>query len=109
MFGACVLCEREADLRRSHIVPEFFERRLKEDSGTPFFRGIEANQRTQSGPKLFLLCDECERRFSDAETEFAKTFYHPTRDGGHFEIVWPAAPPGSSRLSPGGILSRNCG
>jgi hypothetical protein len=88
MFGTCALCEREADLRLSHLVPEFFERRLKADSGTPFFRGANPNLRSQSGPKMWLLCDDCELRFSDDESEFARDFYHPTRDGQMIEIVW---------------------
>jgi hypothetical protein len=88
MFGACGLCGNEADLQHSHIVPAFFDRRLRDDAGTPFMRGANPNQRVQSGPKMYLLCSACEVRFSKAEAEFAETVYHPTLDGQFFEIVW---------------------
>lgn len=34
------------------------------------------------------MCHPCEVLFSVVEDEFAQTFYHPTLDGGRFEIVW---------------------
>jgi hypothetical protein len=88
MFGICGLCLNEADLQHSHIVSNFFDRRLRLDSGTPFMRGTDPNRRVQSGPKRYLLCRSCEGVFSAAEDEFAQTVYHPTLDGGRFEIVW---------------------
>lgn len=88
MFGTCGLCGSEATLQHSHLVPAFFDRRLRADAGTPFMRGANPNQRVQSGPKMYLLCSTCEGRFSKAEAEFAETVYHPTLDGLFFEIVW---------------------
>ncbi len=88
MFGLCGLCANQTDLRHSHIVPDFFDRRLRADAGTPFMRGSDPNRRIQSGPKMWLLCGACEGRFSDVESEFAKTVYHPILDGHAFEIVW---------------------
>jgi|GEM_PF-5238036 hypothetical protein len=88
MFGPCGLCGNQTDLRHGHIVPDFFDRRLRADAGTPFMRGSDPNRRIQSGPKMWLLCGACEDVFSDAESEFAKTVYHPTLDGQAFEIVW---------------------
>lgn len=88
MFGTCELCGTQTDLRHSHVVSEFFERRLKADAGTPFMRGSDPNRRTQSGPKMWLLCGSCEDRFSDAESEFANRFYHPTLNGQAMEVVW---------------------
>jgi hypothetical protein len=87
MFGPCALCGVPADLQNSHIVPAFFDRRLRADAGTPFMRGANPNQRVQSGPKMYLLCSACEGRFSKAEAEFAETVYHPTLDGQFFEMV----------------------
>src|ERR1700683_1368534 len=88
MFGTCGLCGNASALKLSHIVPAFFDRRLRADSGTPFMRGSDPNRRVQSGPKMHLLCAPCEVAFSKSETEFAQTFYHPTLDGEMLEIVW---------------------
>jgi hypothetical protein len=88
MLGVCALCQNEADLQHSHLVSNFFDRRLRLDSGTPFMRGADANRRVQSGPKMYLLCRPCEGLFSDVEDDFARTVYHPTLDGGRFDIVW---------------------
>jgi hypothetical protein len=88
MLGICGLCAKQADLQNSHLVPNFFDRRLRSDSGTPFMRGSDPNRRVQSGPKIHLLCSQCEGLFSAAEDEFARTVYYPTLDGQAFEIVW---------------------
>src|ERR1700722_399075 len=86
--GPCGLCSNARPLRRSHLVSEFIERRLKLDAGTPFLRTANPNQRVQGGPRKRLLCGDCEDRFSAAEDEFAREFYHPTLDGNRLEIVW---------------------
>jgi hypothetical protein len=88
MLGICGLCQNEADLQHSHLIPNFFDRRLRLDSGTIFMRGPDPNRRVQSTPKMYLLCRPCEGLFSDAAGEFAETLYHPTLAGGLFEIVW---------------------
>lgn len=70
--GVCALCLQFRDLRNSHIVPSFFGRYLKETSATGFLRGaVSPNKRQQDLAKGFLLCGECEQRFSRWENEFS--------------------------------------
>jgi len=50
----------------------FFGRYLKETSATGFLRGaVSPNKRQQDLAKEFLLCEECEQRFSRWENEFS--------------------------------------
>jgi hypothetical protein len=63
--GTCALCQKEADLRQSHIVPAFFGALLKDTSATGYVRGAESpNLRVQDLEKETLLCDSCEGRFA---------------------------------------------
>lgn len=78
MENICRLCNKESELRESHIIPSFVFKWLKETSGTGFIRfGHNPNLRTQDGHKPYWLCDDCESRFNSWETEFANTVFHP--------------------------------
>ena len=80
--GTCRLCSGGGKLRKSHIIPSFVYKWLKETSGTGFIRfGYSPNLRTQDGFKLYWLCDECEKLFNSWETEFANTIFHPINKG----------------------------
>ncbi|MDQ6987940.1 MAG: hypothetical protein Q9M25_09070, partial [Mariprofundaceae bacterium] len=66
MKGTCRLCGQEQDLQKSHVIPSFVYKWLKETSGTGFFRfGMEPNKRVQDGHKFYWLCKECEGRFNE--------------------------------------------
>src|ERR1700693_6382835 len=92
----CRLCQRDGKLSRSHIIPEFF----RDDSGLmyptgrsgtpqPFTQPIHTHagkrfQRKQlgywekqHGMVEYLLCDECEQKFSALEN-YAKTLLYGT-------------------------------
>lgn len=73
----CKLCQQETPLRESHIIPKFIFKWLK-DSGNGYLRNVvNFNQRIQDGFKEKMLCDECENRFSECETYFAKYMFYP--------------------------------
>ncbi|MEO5914334.1 MAG: SEC-C domain-containing protein [Luteolibacter sp.] len=81
MKGICRLCEQDADLQESHIIPKFAIRWMK-DTGTGYFRRIaNPNIRLQDGAKMRLLCRECEQRFSEPESYFASKLFRPFLSG----------------------------
>ncbi len=74
----CALCLRMADLRESHIIPKFVSRWILRSSATgKLRRGDNVLRRHQDGPKLDLLCSDCEARFNVHETWFANRVFHP--------------------------------
>ena len=82
MKGICRLCDKDRDLRESHVIPNFVYKWLKKTSGTGFLRfGPEPNKRAQNGYKLYWLCDECEGRLNNWETKFANEIFHPLNNG----------------------------
>lgn len=71
-MNKCKLCGLEKTLRKSHIIPKFVTRYLKETSLTGYLRTSEnINRRVQDGIKLPLLCNDCEQKFSKWESQFA--------------------------------------
>ena len=65
-------------LKKSHIIPKFVSKWLKETSATGFLRGVKKpEKRMQDLPKLPLLCGDCEQRFSKLESYFARKLFHP--------------------------------
>jgi len=77
-LGTCRLCQREAELQLSHIVPAFVFRWLRESSGNGHMRSTASpNLRVQDGPQKHWLCLECEARLSRSETSFATELFHP--------------------------------
>ena len=89
MKGKCHLCDKDSDLRESHVIPGFVYKWLKETSGTGFLRfGLQPNERTQDGYKRFWLCDECEGRLNGWETKFANEIFHPLNKGSTENIAY---------------------
>src|ERR1017187_10349018 len=75
MVGVCELCQKQANLLQSHVLPAFVFKRLKNaghirHSQTP-------NRRAQDGFKKEWLCRECEDLFNSFETPFATQIFHP--------------------------------
>lgn len=76
--GTCRLCNAEASLQLSHILPSFAYRWLRESSGNSHIRSsVEPNLRVQDGLKRHWLCANCEELFSKSETAFAGQLFHP--------------------------------
>jgi hypothetical protein len=71
MAGRCRLCLEERELKRSHILPDFAGRWLKNTSATGYLRYSGApNQRHQDTERLYLFCEACEQRLSVWERKF---------------------------------------
>ncbi|MBA7625743.1 hypothetical protein ES703_33175 [subsurface metagenome] len=82
-MGACALCKSDKPLKGSHIIPRFVFDKIKENSATGFLRSVgEVNLRRQDGNKLKMLCEDCEKRFSQAERVFAQKIFEPYQEGG---------------------------
>jgi len=76
-FPICALCREPKDLRKSHIIPKFIIKWIKKTSKTGKLRDSDYN-RVQDSIKLFLLCEECEKKLSRFENYFAEKIFHPT-------------------------------
>jgi len=87
--GQCRLCNAEADLQLSHILPAFAFRWLRESSGSGHIRlGVSPNQRVQDGPKRHWLCASCEGLLSRSETAFAERLFYPYIRGESSRFVY---------------------
>lgn len=97
MVEICRLCNCEADLQESHVVPAFVFKWRKDTGPTPHMRvSNEPNRRVQDGLKFLWLCRNCEQKLSNWEREFSRTLFHQvTKDG-------------TCRVQYGGWLLRFC-
>lgn len=87
--GECALCKKHRSLKRSHIIPKFVSKWLKETSATGFLRGVmKPEKRLQDLPKLPLLCGDCEQRFSKLESYFADRIFYPILNEHKEEILY---------------------
>ena len=69
-MGKCALYGKETKLCQSHIIPKFFYKYLKNDSGNhPFYSVLGQHQ---DGYKIYLLCKEAEEFWSKYERYFSK-------------------------------------
>ena len=79
--GICRLCQQEAGLKLSHILPAFAFRWLKDSAGNAYIRrGMEPNRRVQDGLKYYWLCSSCEGLLNLSETAFATNLFYPYID-----------------------------
>ncbi|MCK5052476.1 MAG: hypothetical protein KAS53_12185 [Candidatus Cloacimonetes bacterium] len=80
MIGICRLCEKEKELKKSHLLPSFIFK-WKKEQGTGFFRSSQnPNKRVQDGLKLYQLCADCEQRFGLWEKQFSEKLFKPFHD-----------------------------
>ncbi|MFA5364602.1 MAG: hypothetical protein WC325_05405 [Candidatus Bathyarchaeia archaeon] len=87
--GKCALCNKNATLRTSHIIPRFVSVWLKQTSATGFLRGVKnPEKRIQDLPKLPLLCEDCEQIFSKLESYFARKVFYPVLNEQKKEIIY---------------------
>ena len=74
----CKLCQKNRDLKESHIIPKFVARWLKETSATGYLRqGFQPNLCRQDFSTEQLLCGDCENRLSRWEKIFAESIFFP--------------------------------
>lgn len=79
--GVCALCREEKELELSHTIPKFSIRRLKKTSFGNIRCVENPNRVVQDSEKEYLLCSDCEDRFSTVETKFANKIFHPYLNG----------------------------
>jgi len=79
--GVCNLCGDEAELRQSHVFPDFIIRWMKETGTAYLRRSGNPNKREQDGLKEDLLCDGCEQKFGKDETWFSNRIFRPYLTG----------------------------
>lgn len=75
--GECALCREIKELQLSHIVPKFIGRYLKQTSIGNIRSQENPDKPVQDIEKHYMLCHECEERFSAAERYFANTIFYP--------------------------------
>lgn len=78
--GRCALCCKNKELQLSHIVPHFVGRKLIKTSPGNIRSSAEPNRPMQDIFKEYMLCSECEERFSARETWFANHIFTPYID-----------------------------
>lgn len=81
MEGQCRLCNKNAELQLSHVLPAFAFRWQKK-SGGHIRHSTSINQRVQDGAKEYWRCRTCETQFSSWETKFSSAIFHPTNSDG---------------------------
>lgn len=80
--GKCALCHEEKELRDSHISSAFLWRRSGITGDKKRYSIISTTNpdldehHLQDGIKEYLLCHECEQRFSRYETYAARVLFH---------------------------------
>lgn len=78
--GRCALCCQTKELQLSHIIPHFVGRKLTNTSPGGIRSSNEPNRAIQDIFKEYMLCTECEERFSAKERWFANYIFNPYID-----------------------------
>ena len=82
----CELHNDEAELCESHIIPKFVYKWMK-DTGTGRFRQLgRFNNPLQDGIKKYMLCKDCEDKFSKYEKWFKEKVFYPYLDDNNFVV-----------------------
>jgi len=85
----CSLCQKNKDLRESHVIPKFVSKWLKETSATGYLRqAVQPNLRKQDFSTERLLCGDCENLFSRWENSFAESIFFPYLNDGKREFEY---------------------
>ena len=80
--GKCNFCEKDAQLRLSHIIPKFVYSWAKETSPSYLRNSRNPNIRIQDGEKTHLLCSDCEQLFGRWEKAFYEAIFVPLHNSG---------------------------
>lgn len=72
MLGKCKLCLQEAELKNSHIVPEFMYTGLYDEKHRALKITRDEKKTIQKGLREHLLCQRCESQFSKYENYIKK-------------------------------------
>lgn len=75
---ACVLCQKDRELKESHILSRFIYKPLKKLEGKMYVLSEAPSQKSrpiQDGVKDYLLCGECEAQRNKGETYFSNKWH----------------------------------
>lgn len=77
-LGTCKLCQCEAALRKSHVIPKWCFKEMNDTKNRSILLeyGSSGYVFVQSGIKEYMLCDGCEQRLSATEREFKNDWKH---------------------------------
>lgn len=85
----CNLCQKNEELKESHVIPKFVAKWLKETSATGYLRqAVQPNIRKQDFETERLLCGTCENLFSRWEKQFAESIFFPYLNDGKKEFEY---------------------
>lgn len=73
-MSKCALCGNEAKLMQSHIIPKLVYRRIRSHPNSRFRSMDNFGRELQDGEKRPMLCHDCEEKFSELETWYARSF-----------------------------------
>lgn len=73
----CRLCKNTAELRHSHVIPEFCFKPVYDDKHRAVRFTVNAGKHgyIQKGFREYLFCEDCEGRFNRLETYFANEWF----------------------------------
>ncbi|MEX2483106.1 MAG: hypothetical protein WED10_01010 [Brumimicrobium sp.] len=81
-LGICKLCDKESDLKESHVIPKSIYNWIKKTSGSGVLRGTQnINKPVQDGFKYFWLCGKCEQKLGIYEKYFIENIFKPVNNG----------------------------
>lgn len=81
ILNTCALCRDKKEIKLSHIVPKLVGRNLKKTSIGAIRSTENPNKVIQDIEKHYLLCGDCEEKFSLNETWFANNIFYPYLKG----------------------------
>ena len=88
MMGQCKLCLQPRDLINSHFLPAGIYRRLRDKNETnpnPWMLSREKAVQTSKQKTAYLLCSECEQRFSTLGEDWV--LKHCLQEDGDFPLA----------------------
>ncbi|MEO8231904.1 MAG: hypothetical protein ABI638_06455 [Ignavibacteriota bacterium] len=84
MKASCKLCLKESELEYSHIIPEYFYKMMYDENHRFMEISLESEKLVkfyQKGAREYLLCKDCENKFSKYERYVSQFFYHKELQG----------------------------
>ena len=82
----CELHNDEAELCESHIIPKFVYKWMKETGPGRFRQLGKFNNPLQDGIKKYMLCKDCEDKFSKYEKWFKEKVFYPYLENNRFVV-----------------------
>jgi len=86
----CRLCQNDATLQNSHIIPEFFYNPLYDEKHRFLLLTTSTEERNmylQKGIREKLLCRDCEQFFGQLEN-YGRHFFYAVPEKDHFELKY---------------------